>query len=69
MSASDDLEMSTTQAVRSMLLLMPRLVHLTENMADSVRTPAGSISADELNRRINSMIPAPSLPTEPPKLQ
>jgi DNA-binding MarR family transcriptional regulator len=26
MSASDDLEMSTTQAVRSMLLLMPRLV-------------------------------------------
>jgi TRAP-type mannitol/chloroaromatic compound transport system permease large subunit len=56
-------------ALLLLVLLAPRIVHLTENAADSVRLPAGSMSTDEINKRLDQMIPAPSLPTEPPKLQ
>jgi tripartite ATP-independent transporter DctM subunit len=51
-------------ALLALVLLVPRLVHLTENAGDSVRTPAVPISNEDISKKINSMIPPPPLPDE-----
>ena len=48
----------------ALVLLMPQLVHLTENAGDSVRAPAIPISNEDIAKKINSMIPPPPLPDE-----
>ncbi len=52
-------------ALLVLVLLVPRLVHLTENAGDSVRAPATPISNEDISKKINSMIPPPPLPEEP----
>jgi len=49
-------------ALLAVVLLVPRLVHLTENAGDSMRAPAIPISNVEIEKKINSMIPPPPLP-------
>jgi tripartite ATP-independent transporter DctM subunit len=51
-------------ALLVLVLLVPRLVHLTENAGDSVRAPAIPISNEDIDKKINSMIPPPPLPDE-----
>ena len=52
-------------ALLVLVLLVPRLVHLTENAGDSVRAPAIPISNEDISKKINSMIPPPPLPEQP----
>lgn len=51
-------------ALLALVLLVPRLVHLTENAGDSMRAPAIPISNVDIEKKINSMIPQPPLPEE-----
>jgi tripartite ATP-independent transporter DctM subunit len=48
-----------------LVLLVPKLVHIGENAADVSRNAAAPVSADEINRRLQEMIPAP--PFDEPK--
>jgi TRAP-type mannitol/chloroaromatic compound transport system permease large subunit len=48
-----------------LVLLVPKLVHIGENAADVSRNTAAPVSADEIDRRMRDMIPAP--PDEPMK--
>ena len=41
------------------VLLVPKLVHLGENAADSTRAPAAPVSNEEINRRLREMLPPP----------
>ncbi len=52
------------------VLMVPRLVHLGERPGDATRGPAKPVSADEINRRLEEMIPQPPpMPDlDPPKL-
>ncbi len=42
-----------------LVLLVPKLVHIGENAADSSRNTATPVSADEINKRLRDMIPTP----------
>jgi tripartite ATP-independent transporter DctM subunit len=44
------------------VLLMPRLVHVMDNAQDNTRGPAVSISKEEIDKRLNDMVPFPPLP-------
>ena len=41
------------------VLLFPGLVHLGQSAADSTRAPAIPLSDQEINRRLDQMLPAP----------
>jgi len=42
-----------------LVLLLPQLVHIGENSADATRNSAAPVSADEIDKRMRDMIPAP----------
>jgi tripartite ATP-independent transporter DctM subunit len=44
------------------VLLVPSLVHLADNGVSISRAPAIPVSADEINKRLNEMVPLPALP-------
>jgi TRAP-type mannitol/chloroaromatic compound transport system permease large subunit len=48
------------------VLAAPALVHVGENAATSTRGPATTLTPEELDKRINSMVPLPPLPPDPP---
>jgi TRAP-type mannitol/chloroaromatic compound transport system permease large subunit len=48
--------------VLGLVLTAPRLVHIGENAADITRAPAKPLSSEEMNRRLDEMIPLPPLP-------
>jgi tripartite ATP-independent transporter DctM subunit len=41
------------------VLLVPKLVHIGENAAESTRAPAAPVSNEEINRRLREMVPPP----------
>src|SRR5471032_1228252 len=41
------------------VLLVPKLVHICENAAESTRAPAAPVSNEEINRRLREMVPPP----------
>jgi tripartite ATP-independent transporter DctM subunit len=41
------------------VLLIPRLVHIGENAAESTRAPAAPVSNEEIDRRMREMLPPP----------
>ena len=41
------------------VLLVPKLVHIGENAAESTRAPAAPVSSEEINRRMREMLPPP----------
>jgi TRAP-type mannitol/chloroaromatic compound transport system permease large subunit len=43
------------------VLLVPKLVHIGENSANSSRAPAAPVSNEEINRRLRQMIPLPDI--------
>ncbi|HWE77765.1 MAG TPA: TRAP transporter large permease subunit [Pseudolabrys sp.] len=45
-----------------LILTMPALVHLGENAADITRAPAAALSQQEIDKRLNDMIPLPPMP-------
>jgi len=46
------------------VLLAPGLVHLTEDKTNISRAPANAMSNEDINSKINSMIPLPPLPED-----
>jgi tripartite ATP-independent transporter DctM subunit len=44
------------------VLLVPSLVHLADNGVSISRAPAVPVSADEINKRLNEMVPLPAAP-------
>jgi len=44
------------------VLMMPMLVHIGENAAESTRMPAVPVSNEEINRRMREMLPPPPEP-------
>jgi tripartite ATP-independent transporter DctM subunit len=44
------------------VLLVPSLVHLADNAVNMSRAPATPLSADEINKRLNEMVPMPAAP-------
>ena len=48
--------------VLGLVLAFPRLVHLGERAADVTRAPAKPLSAEEMSKRLDEMIPLPPLP-------
>jgi tripartite ATP-independent transporter DctM subunit len=48
-----------------LVLLVPRLVHRTDNAGDNVRPTTNSVPAEEIDRRLNEMVPPPPLPPPP----
>jgi tripartite ATP-independent transporter DctM subunit len=48
-----------------LILLVPRLVHLTDNANDNVRPATNSMPAEEIQRRLNEMVPPPEMPPPP----
>ncbi|MDI1345887.1 MAG: TRAP transporter large permease subunit, partial [Pseudolabrys sp.] len=44
------------------VLLMPRLVHVMDNAQDNTRSPTVPISKEEIDKRLNDMVPLPPLP-------
>ena len=44
------------------VLMMPKLVHIGENAADSTRAPAAPVSQQEIDKRMQEMVPPPPLP-------
>ena len=45
--------------VLATVLFLPQLTHLGENAADATRAPATPLSPQELNRRLEEMLPPP----------
>jgi len=45
-----------------LVLTLPRLVHLGENAAEVSRAPATPLSQQEIDKRLNEMIPLPPMP-------
>jgi TRAP-type mannitol/chloroaromatic compound transport system permease large subunit len=45
-----------------LVLLLPQLVHVGENVQANTRAPTETLSREELNKRINDMIQLPPLP-------
>jgi tripartite ATP-independent transporter DctM subunit len=45
-----------------LVLTMPPLIHLGENAAENSRAPAAPLSQQEIDKRLNDMIPVPPLP-------
>jgi tripartite ATP-independent transporter DctM subunit len=41
------------------VLLVPKLVHIGENAAESTRAPAAPVSSEEIDRRMREMLPTP----------
>ena len=41
------------------VLLVPKLVHIGENAAESTRAPAAPVSSEEIDRRMREMLPPP----------
>jgi TRAP-type mannitol/chloroaromatic compound transport system permease large subunit len=41
------------------VLLVPKLVHIGENAAESTRAPAAPVSNEEIDRRMREMLPLP----------
>jgi tripartite ATP-independent transporter DctM subunit len=41
------------------VLMMPKLVHIGENAAESTRAPAAPVSSEEIDRRMREMLPPP----------
>jgi tripartite ATP-independent transporter DctM subunit len=54
-------------ALLAIVLLWPALTHVGEDMAERSRKPQAPVSAEELNRRLNEMLPPP--PAAPEGLQ
>jgi tripartite ATP-independent transporter DctM subunit len=48
--------------VLGIVLLVPQLTHLGEKAGEASRTPAQPLSNEELNRRLDDMLPPPDLP-------
>jgi tripartite ATP-independent transporter DctM subunit len=48
----------------ALVLFVPRLVHLTDQPGDTMRTPASAISDEEMSKRLKEMVPLP--PEDPP---
>ena len=48
-----------------LVLLVPRLVHFTDNADDNVRPAANSLPAAEIDRRLNEMVPPAEMPKPP----
>ena len=44
------------------VLMVPKLVHIGENAADSTRAPATPVSNEEINKRLKEMVPPPTPP-------
>ena len=45
-----------------LVLTMPALIHLGENAADITRAPAAPLSQQEIDKRLNDMVPLPPMP-------
>jgi tripartite ATP-independent transporter DctM subunit len=45
-----------------LVLTMPALIHLGENAADISRVPAAPLSQQEIDKRLNDMVPLPPMP-------
>jgi TRAP-type mannitol/chloroaromatic compound transport system permease large subunit len=48
-----------------LVLLVPSLVHLTDHAGDNVRAPTMSVPAEEIDRRLDEMVPPPPMPPPP----
>jgi hypothetical protein len=54
--------------VLAVVLFVPALVHIGETASDRTRVPAAPVSSDELDRRLQEMLPQlPDLDLPPPK--
>ena len=44
------------------MLMVPKLVHFGENIANNSRAPAAPVSDDEIEKRMRDMLPIPPPP-------
>lgn len=49
-------------ALLALVLFVPQIAHLGESVADRTRKPAAAISSEELDRRLQEMLPLPDSP-------
>jgi TRAP-type mannitol/chloroaromatic compound transport system permease large subunit len=48
-----------------LVLMVPALVHLTDNANDNVRPATNSVPTEEIDRRLNEMVPPAEMPPPP----